>query len=130
MIKMGIFDFFKPNPEKLMEKGDIEGLTKALKYKDQIVRQTAIKYLAIIAAGAYKEYEILWARDAPRIRSEACWAIAKAFQESEDFIVRSEAALFLKTLYERGQLPKELKKDIRKIMPELEKMFGKKEKAK
>lgn len=122
---MGIFG--KPDPQKLMEKRDIEGLTKALKYKDPMVRELAIKYLGIIAAGgAYKEYP--WAcKDL--VRERACWAISRAFLESEDVRVRIEAAAFLKSLYERGGLPKELKKAVEKIMPKLDEMFEKKGKA-
>lgn len=122
---MGIFG--KPDPQKLMEKRDIEGLTKALKYKDPMIRQAAIQTLGIIAAGgAYKEYP--WAcKDL--VRERACWAISKAFLESEDIRVRIEAAAFLKSLYERGGLPKELKKAVRKIMPKLDEMFEKKGKA-
>ena len=73
--------------------------------------------------------KFLWAREASRVREKACQAISKAFLESEDFRVRIEAAAFLKSLYERGELSKELKKAVGKIMPKLEEMFGEKGKA-
>lgn len=39
---MGIFDkFFKPNIEKLEERRDVKGLIKAIKYKDEDVREKA-----------------------------------------------------------------------------------------
>jgi len=41
---MGLFDR-KPNIEELMEKGDIKGLTKALKYKDPATRMDAVEAL-------------------------------------------------------------------------------------
>lgn len=41
---MGIFDR-KPNIRKLMEKGDIKGLTNALKYKDPDIRMEAVEAL-------------------------------------------------------------------------------------
>ncbi len=152
-MKMGIFG--KPDPQKLMKKGDIEGLTKVLRDKEPIIRQSVIMILGTIALGGYKEYEGFWVREAlkaapekawavsqapwtseklwerevSRVREKACWAISKAFLESEDVRVRMEATVFLKRLYERGGLPKELKKTIGKIMPKLNKMFGEKGKA-
>ena len=133
---MGIFG--GPDILKLMRKGDIEGLTKALKDKNRTVRDLAIKYLGIIALGAYDGYAIRdfiarhrenWTNEAIKMRAKACLAISKAFLESEDVSVRMQAALFLKNLYERGMLPKEMKKAVRKIMPKLDEMFEKKGKA-
>jgi HEAT repeat protein len=133
---MGIFG--KPDPQKLMKKGDIEGLTKALRDKDSMVRQLAILNLGRIATGTYNGYDILdfvsryrenWTSEALKMRERTCWAISKAFLESEDIRVRIEAAAFLKSLYERGELPKEPKKAVRKIMPKLDEMFEKKGKA-
>lgn len=63
------------------------------------------------------------------VREKACWAISKAFQESEDPRVRVEAAGYLRLLYKRGGLPQELKKAMRAIMPKLEKLFDEKGRA-
>ncbi len=42
---MGIFDFFKPNVEKMEKKRDVEGLIKALKNETRIVRWSAAEAL-------------------------------------------------------------------------------------
>ena len=47
---MGLFDFFKPNVEKLEKKRNIRGLVKALRYKkDQTIRKKAAEALRNIA---------------------------------------------------------------------------------
>lgn len=44
-VKMGIFDFFKPNVEKMEAKKDVEGLGKALAHKDENIRKEALEAL-------------------------------------------------------------------------------------
>jgi len=107
---------------KLQQKGDIEGLEKALKDEDPRVRETALKALVATAGGQGFPQP-------PMVREKACWAISKAFQESQDVRVRIEAALYLSLLYKRGELPQELKKAVGKIMPALEKILDKKGEA-
>jgi len=48
-MKMGIFGrLFKPNVQRMEKKRDVEGLIKALKYEDSIVRLRAVRALGKI----------------------------------------------------------------------------------
>ena len=68
--------FFKPNVEKLADKKDVEGLIKALKYKDEYVR-----WFAAVALGKIGN-------------AKAVEPLIQALQD-EDEIVRERAALAL-----------------------------------
>ncbi len=65
--------FFKPNVDKLKEKGDVRGLIKALKHKDVSIRRNAAKALGDLKA------------------SDAIDALIKALSD-EDVGVRIEVA--------------------------------------
>ncbi len=101
---MGIF---KPDPQKMMEKGDIEGLTKALKSKDPSVRGGAISGLGLLAMGGWYAHA-----SNPVIRKKACWALVDAIREPIDAHVTVEAIKVLVGLYKSGELPSELRKPV------------------
>jgi HEAT repeat protein/WD40 repeat protein len=79
MIKMGIFDLFKPNVEKMRGNGDVEGLITVLQYKrDLEVRSSAAEALGEIKAKRAVEPLILALNDEDsKVRKNSVEALGK-----------------------------------------------------
>ena len=87
------FFFLKPNLKKMYEKRDVEGLIKALKHKDDDVREGAARFLREIVVKAENGYDRMQAVRALGERGEArsVELFIQALKD-EDYRVRWSAA--------------------------------------
>ncbi len=103
--------FFKPNVEKMKERGDVEGLIKALRHKDVSVRKKAAKALgdlnakdavdALIEALKDEDVDVRIevARALGKVKDpKAVDALLEVVRKDESLDVRIEAAKALKEI--------------------------------
>ena len=110
---MGIF---KPNANKMLEKGDIEGLIKMLKGKSIDLRKDAVSNIRILALGGLGHRSVIIIRRNPAIQAMACWALVDTLREPIDAKETMMTIHVLMRLYDSGKLPSELMKPVEKLV--------------